>query len=162
MYVLGTDLSLDKLCELIHLDLSHNRFHGSVSEVFESLSGCSSFRIESLLLGSNNLSGHLTEHVEKFKRIIHLDLSCNSISGLILESLGNLSHLTRLLISHNQFKGALPEGIGQLGMLTDFDISYNFLQGIGSAHALDANNARGLASSFSTSAFMVGLLASRA
>ncbi|XP_068317235.1 receptor-like protein EIX2 [Pyrus communis] len=39
------DLSLDNLCKLIDLDLSSNSLHGNVSEIFESLSVCSSYRI---------------------------------------------------------------------------------------------------------------------
>ncbi|XP_070669150.1 receptor-like protein EIX1 [Malus domestica] len=77
--------SLGNLCKLTFVDLWFNNFRGRVSEIFESLSRCSS--------GQINL----------------LDLSNNSFSGSIPVSLGNLSLLEELYIFSMLFEGIVSE-----------------------------------------------------
>ncbi|ONI36211.1 hypothetical protein PRUPE_1G575300, partial [Prunus persica] len=101
--------SLGNLCKLTVLDLSRNHVRGRVSEILESLSWCNSSQLESLSLSSNNLSGHLTEELGKFRALTVLDLSSNSISGPIPMSLGNLSFLEQLRIHNNSFTGVVSE-----------------------------------------------------
>ncbi|CAN6543336.1 unnamed protein product [Malus baccata var. baccata] len=100
--------SLGNLCKLMVLEFSRNNFSGSISEIFESLSTCSSGRIELLGLSDNNLSGHLSQ-LGNFKNLGSLDFSSNSISGPIPVSLGNLSCLERLNIGNNQLEGVVSE-----------------------------------------------------
>nr|XP_028949405.1 LRR receptor-like serine/threonine-protein kinase ERL1 [Malus domestica] len=100
--------SLGNLCKLMVLEFSRNNFSGSISEIFESLSTCSSGRIELLGLSDNNLSGYLSQ-LGNFKNLGSLDFSSNSISGPIPVSLGNLSCLESLDIGNNQLEGVVSE-----------------------------------------------------
>ncbi|XP_016646913.1 PREDICTED: LOW QUALITY PROTEIN: probable LRR receptor-like serine/threonine-protein kinase At1g34110 [Prunus mume] len=93
--------SLGNLTSIVNLDISWNYLNGSVSEIFESFSRCSSGQIESLSLSSNNLSGHLTDKLDHFEKLRLLFLDNNSISGPLPPSFGNLSCLEVLRIDDN-------------------------------------------------------------
>ncbi|BFG19885.1 hypothetical protein CerSpe_061590 [Prunus speciosa] len=120
--------SLGNLCKLTTLDMSWNNLNGSVSEIFESFSGCSSGQIESLSLSWNNLSGHLTDKLDHFEKLRLLDLAYNSISGPLPPSFGNLSCLEEVRIGDNNLTGVVSQlHFTNLTRLVEFEASGNSL-----------------------------------
>ncbi|XP_050124798.1 receptor-like protein EIX1 isoform X2 [Malus sylvestris] len=120
--------SLGNLCKLTYFVLWSNNFTGRVSEIFESLSQCSSDQIASLFLGFNSFSGHLSGKLGIFKNLSSLDLSYNSISGPIPVFLGNLSRLQYCTIDHNSFEGVVSEAhFSNLTRLDTFTANENSL-----------------------------------
>ncbi|RXH92262.1 hypothetical protein DVH24_033158 [Malus domestica] len=92
------------------LDLSWNHVSGRASEIFKSLSRCTtSSQLESISLSYNDLSGQLTDELGNFQNLSYLNLSSNSISGPIPKSIQNLSLLKILDISNNSMKGDVTE-----------------------------------------------------
>ncbi|CAL2236449.1 unnamed protein product [Prunus armeniaca] len=120
--------SLGNLTSIVNLDMSVNNLNGSVSEIFESFSRCSSVQIESLSLSWNNLSGHLTDKLDRFEKLRDLDLANNSISGPLPPSFGNLSCLEYLSIGDNNLTGVVSQlHFTNLTRLVEFDARGNSL-----------------------------------
>ncbi|EEF30645.1 leucine-rich repeat receptor protein kinase exs precursor, putative [Ricinus communis] len=117
------------LCNLRSLELSINKLSQEINEVFEILSGCVSDILESLILPSSQLSGHLSDRLVKFKNLAYLDLNDNLISGPIPENLGELNFLISLDLGNNKLNGSLPIDFGMLSKLNYVDISNNSLEG---------------------------------
>ncbi|XVE62768.1 hypothetical protein DITRI_Ditri06bG0146100 [Diplodiscus trichospermus] len=111
------------------IDLSNNGIDHEVAEMIESLSKCSSNRLESLNMSFNKLFGHLSDQLGRFKNLKYLSLSKNSISGPIPFSIGKMSSLKAFDVSSNRLKSTLPQSLGQLGNLKILDVSNNVLEG---------------------------------
>ncbi|CAK7337287.1 unnamed protein product [Dovyalis caffra] len=90
---------------------------------------CFSKRLESLVMRSSQLSGHLINRLGQFKSLVELDLTRNSISGRLPESLGELSSLRSLGLASNKLNGTLPASLGLLENLKVLQISSNLLGG---------------------------------
>ncbi|GMN44212.1 hypothetical protein TIFTF001_013403 [Ficus carica] len=118
------------LCNLELISLGENRFDEKVSEAIESLLGCNSNGLKSLILGRNSFTGQLTNRIEGFKNLARLDLGGNLLSGPIPVSLGKLSALEYINFAANQLNGSLPESFGSLSRLEQLDISNNLLEGV--------------------------------
>nr|GMD67449.1 LRR receptor-like serine/threonine-protein kinase GSO2 [Ipomoea batatas] len=102
---------MGKLCKLVSLSLSENKFSGLISELFQSMSEeCVFDGLENLLLYNNQFSGPLT---------------FDGSSTLKFPSLGTLD------LSGNKINGTLPQGLGNMFPMLDFlDVSNNILEGV--------------------------------
>ncbi|TVU51130.1 hypothetical protein EJB05_02537, partial [Eragrostis curvula] len=114
------------------LDLSFNKFSGSVSTVLNSLP-----KLGSLNLSSYNLEGNVTLPPSTPLTLKELVLSGNGFTGQIPKelffgqipaNLTTLKNLSRFAANQNNFTGPIPNGITKnVRML---DLSYNKLNGI--------------------------------
>ncbi|GLT50948.1 hypothetical protein SLA2020_244030 [Shorea laevis] len=138
---LGIDLSGNYLegtlpsfpANTTHINLSKNRFNGSISslctmtamslkfldlssnqlfgELPDCMMGWSSLQI--LNLANNNFFGKIPSFVGSFSLIETFDLQNNSFSGKIPSSLRNCSKLQFLGLSNNRLSGKIPSWIGE-------------------------------------------------
>jgi Divergent InlB B-repeat domain/Leucine rich repeat/Leucine rich repeat N-terminal domain len=90
---------------------------------------CNNGQVFSLNLSNNQLSGTLSNSLEKLSQLDSLDLSENQLTGSIPESLGNLNNLTELHLSQNQLTGLIPNSLGDLSKLRYFALDNNQLTG---------------------------------
>ncbi|XP_047341884.1 leucine-rich repeat receptor-like serine/threonine-protein kinase BAM2 [Impatiens glandulifera] len=94
---------ISDLTQLLVLDVSYNKFTGSIPSSLSTLSN-----LQSLVLHSNYFSGSVPPSIGYLKSLQLLDLSHNSLSGFLPNTLNSLSSMTRLDISFNKFTGSLP------------------------------------------------------
>jgi len=75
--------------------------------------------IESLDLGGNILSGHITHAFDSkyAKSLVALDLSHNNLSGEIPAFIGNFTSLSALILRGNQFNSSIPIELCKLNEL---------------------------------------------
>uniref|UniRef100_A0A803L874 Leucine-rich repeat-containing N-terminal plant-type domain-containing protein n=2 Tax=Chenopodium quinoa TaxID=63459 RepID=A0A803L874_CHEQI len=92
---------ISKCSGLQSLNLSHNRFYGSIP---------------------SNISTMLPF-------LVTLKMSSNRFSGEIPASLGNCSYLNALELDHNRFSGRIPDAIGELQRVSKFSVANNLLVG---------------------------------
>ncbi|KAL8494068.1 hypothetical protein ACS0TY_025024 [Phlomoides rotata] len=119
---------ISKLCRIRDLDLSGNELQGEISDSFGDMSECFLGSLESLVVQSNNLSGHLTSQFGEFKNLRTLDLSNNSLSGVLPVSIGKLSSLEELYIQDNKLGGVVTEShFSNLTKLVTLSASKNHL-----------------------------------
>ncbi|PKI55439.1 LRR receptor-like serine/threonine-protein kinase GHR1 [Punica granatum] len=86
------------------LDLSHNKFDGSLPDKIGSLS-----RLQVLNLAGNNLSGSLPPSMADFNSLASLDISQNTFTGAIPNNLP--STLQSFNASYNDLSGTVPENL---------------------------------------------------
>lgn len=104
------------------LNLAENSFSGSLPP---GLGNCSS--LEQLCLGSNELTGRLSEDIFRLQKLERLSLQENKFSGQLSSGIGNLTSLVRLDISSNEFSGSIPDVFYNLGKLEYMEaLSNNF------------------------------------
>ena len=123
-------ISLGNLSNLREITLLGNKWSQEISEIFESLSGCVSNRLEILDLSNAKQFGQLTDELGQFKNLVILSLGYNSISGPIPLSIGNLSSLRSLYLESNQINGTATQNFGQLSKLRYLNIGLNMLEGV--------------------------------
>ena len=87
------------------IDLSRNKFNGTIPEFIGNLNG---FHL--LNLSSNNLTGHIPLSLGNFTTLESLDLSQNKLSGQIPWQLTQLTFLASFNVSYNQLAGPIPHG----------------------------------------------------
>ncbi|KAM6586406.1 hypothetical protein CsatA_009011 [Cannabis sativa] len=125
--------SMGKLCNLKEFDLGGNNYKGSVSMVFESLSGRLSKSLKSLNLGRNffdSFGGQLVDKIKDFENLDDFSLQSNKFSGPIpIPIFKNIISLKSLDLSYNNFSGPLPESLDSLSKLESFYISNNHFNG---------------------------------
>jgi len=80
---------------------------------------CNQNGITSIILPSNNLSGHLPHSLSSLQNLRSLDLSKNRLQGDLPEEYGEFNHLTSLDLSSNQLTGVLPLDFAILGTQLD-------------------------------------------
>ncbi|CAB4315239.1 unnamed protein product [Prunus armeniaca] len=115
--------SMENLTQLIYVDLSMNKFNGSVP--FFSMAK----NLTLINLSSNLLTGQINSyHWENLTNLVFLDLRYNLLNGTIPPSLFSLSLLQKLQLSNNQFSGQLPV-FGGISLLDTLDLSSNKLEG---------------------------------
>ncbi|KAL5582332.1 hypothetical protein UlMin_014774 [Ulmus minor] len=118
------DLSLSSFPNLVRLDLSRSRLHGSIPTEIGNLS-----KLTHLYLSRNILVGQLPLSLGNLSQLVALDLSVNSLNGSIPISLGNLSQLVVLDLSSNSLHGSIPISLENLSQLVVLDLSSNSLHG---------------------------------
>ncbi|KAJ6866333.1 phytosulfokine receptor 1-like [Populus alba x Populus x berolinensis] len=121
----GQLLHGDDLPSLWYVDLSMNRFGGSIDATYCSMSPL----IEVLNLANNYLIGEVSESFVKCSSLQHLFLNGNQISGSFPKSLLQLRDLRTLKLQENLFSGSLNGGIGNLSKLVELDLSFNRFNG---------------------------------
>uniref|UniRef100_A0A2N9I3P7 Leucine-rich repeat-containing N-terminal plant-type domain-containing protein n=1 Tax=Fagus sylvatica TaxID=28930 RepID=A0A2N9I3P7_FAGSY len=87
------------------IDLSSNKFNGSIPEFIGDLNG-----FQLLNLSNNNLTGYIPVSIGDMSTLESLDLSQNKLSGQIPWQLTQLTFLGSFNISHNQLIGPIPHG----------------------------------------------------
>ncbi|KAK9175505.1 hypothetical protein WN944_027512 [Citrus x changshan-huyou] len=121
--------SFVRLCELTSIDVSDVKLSQDLSQVLDILSACGASALESLVLSSSQISGHLTSQLGQFKSLRTLSLDDNCISGPLPPALGDLSSLTRLDLSRNMLNGSIPLSLGKISHLEYLDLSNNKMNG---------------------------------
>ncbi|MED6219180.1 hypothetical protein PIB30_033496 [Stylosanthes scabra] len=110
----GRELDYTKnLVLLTNLDLSDNRFDGSIPKELSSLSG-----LLGLNLSYNDLSGEIPEMIGDMRSLESVDFSHNKLFGAIPSSMSSLTFLSHLNLSNNNFSGPIPRG-NQFQVLDD-------------------------------------------
>ncbi|XP_057742267.1 MDIS1-interacting receptor like kinase 2-like [Arachis stenosperma] len=139
---------LENLTQLLVLDLSANKFFGSISLIFGQMSSLTHMNLSNNLLfgevpftlanltqllvldlSQNELSGFIPDEIGKLTNLLTLDLSSNFLSGPIPEQIGYLKRLTSLHLHSNLLSGFIPDEIGKLTNLLTLDLSSNSLSG---------------------------------
>lgn len=114
-------LFLPSLC---HLDLSQNRFGGSIPLSLQLLP-----HLRFLDLSANGLDGSIPSALFTIKTLTSVYLHDNQLSGLIPAIFSTDSHIEELDLSSNSLTGVIPLTISQLGELHSLDLSHNNLSG---------------------------------
>ncbi|KAJ3217453.1 polar growth protein [Dinochytrium kinnereticum] len=134
-FIIGLDLSgqglqgeipvtLGSFSNLIRLDLSNNRFFGSLNpRIISDMT-----RLEFLNLSGNMLSGGLPLSLALLKSVSHLNLTDNDLSGK-LPGLGANTELEYLGLGSNEFSGSISPEIFLLNKLESFNLKGNKLIG---------------------------------
>ncbi|CAL9048335.1 unnamed protein product [Musa banksii] len=144
--VISGELNLAGLTNLVMLDLTNNRFNGSIRSNFPAI--CAN--LVSLNISSNIFSGDITGCFDRCPKLEYLDLSSNQFNGyiwqgqnlrelLVSENLlnGELSSSTFtsncaleiLDLSMNDFSGTFPGSIANCSKLTSLDLRDNAFDG---------------------------------
>ena len=91
----------------------------------------SAYRVLSLQLGNNNLTGSIPPELGRLSTLTGLYLNNNNLTGSIPPELGNLSSffLERLWLYDNNLTGSIPPALGRLSKLTDLRLHNNSLTG---------------------------------
>ena len=90
---------------------------------------CFNDSVESLELGSNNLTGTIPAEIGDFPLLLNLILSSNQLTGSIPTTIGNLTSLNSFTLYNNQLTGSIPTEIGNLTRLYALSLHYNHLSG---------------------------------
>ncbi|WOL01703.1 hypothetical protein Cni_G10420 [Canna indica] len=139
------ELNFTNLTNLVTLDLTLNRFDGSIHSIFPAICG----NLVSLNISTNDFTGNITGCFDKCPRLKYLDVSSNNFTGNIWQgftslqefsasennftgelgmfpnSIANCSKLTTLNLRGNKFTGAIPSGIGSLSELKALNLGNN-------------------------------------
>ncbi|KAL8466940.1 hypothetical protein ACS0TY_035863 [Phlomoides rotata] len=110
------------------LDLSNNSFSGSISH-FLCATTFETYRLESLHLGGNQLSGDFPDCWEKWPILQYLNLGKNNISGSIPSSIGLLEYLQSLNLYGNRLSGEIPFSVRNCTELGLIKLGDNDLDG---------------------------------
>ncbi|XP_008220093.1 PREDICTED: probably inactive leucine-rich repeat receptor-like protein kinase At2g25790 [Prunus mume] len=110
--------------KLENLDLSENRFSGTISPSFGNLS-----ELMQLKLSHNELSGPIPQQLSSCMKLVSLDLSHNRLTGTIPTSLSDMPVLGDLDLSENDISGEIPRNLGVIESLVQVNISHNKLHG---------------------------------
>ncbi|BAH90922.1 Os01g0162500, partial [Oryza sativa Japonica Group] len=101
----GLDLTFTKILKtFVLIDVSNNRFHGSIPETIATLSVLSG-----LNMSHNALTGPIPNQLASLHQLESLDLSSNKLSGEIPQKLASLDFLSTLNLSNNMLEGRIPE-----------------------------------------------------
>ncbi|KAL6125868.1 hypothetical protein ACLB2K_073929 [Fragaria x ananassa] len=96
------------------IDISGNRFEGSIHEIIGNLKG-----LRSLNISNNIFTGSIPSFMGNLILLESLDVSQNKLSGEIPQQLMQLTFLAKFNVSHNNLTGPIPHGT----QLTSFDIT---------------------------------------
>ncbi|ONI22451.1 hypothetical protein PRUPE_2G130100, partial [Prunus persica] len=102
----GLDLLYSKIQEgLAAIDISSNKFEGTIPEFIGNLK-----ELHSLNISSNILNGSIPSSLGNLRNLESLDLSHNKLSGQIPQQLTRLTFLENIDVSHNNLTGPIPQG----------------------------------------------------
>ncbi|GLU19470.1 hypothetical protein SLE2022_357200 [Rubroshorea leprosula] len=133
-YALGINLSGNHLegplpsfpANTTHINLSKNRFNGSIS----SLCAMTGMSLEFLDLSSNQLSGELPDCMMHWSSLQILNLANNHFFGKISSFVGSLSLIETLDLQNNNLSGKIPNSLRNCNKLQFLGLSKNRLSGI--------------------------------
>ncbi|CAL9055996.1 unnamed protein product [Musa banksii] len=121
--IIGGELNLTGLTNLVTLDLTRNRFNGSIRANFPAM--CAN--LVSLNISTNSFGGDITGCFDQCPKLKYLDLSSNHFVGGIWPGFPSLR---QLLISENSFTGEfLPSTFASGCDLESLDLSRNSFSG---------------------------------
>ncbi|XP_062171122.1 receptor-like protein 33 [Alnus glutinosa] len=119
------DSKIANLTQLVFLDLSYNKFSGSIPDSIASLT-----QLVFLDLSENNFSGSIPDSIASLTQLVFLDLLENNFSGSIPDSIASLTKLQYLILSYNNFSGSIPDStFASLTQLVSLDLSENNFSG---------------------------------
>ncbi|XP_060186207.1 leucine-rich repeat receptor-like protein kinase PXL1 [Lycium barbarum] len=104
--------------------------------------------IEKLDLSNMNLSGIVSDQIQRLESLSSLNLCCNDFSTSLPKSLANFTSLKSIDVSQNNFVGKFPAGLGMAIGLRYLDASSNNFEGflpedLGNATLLEVMDFRG-------------------
>lgn len=104
--------------------------------------------VEKLDLSHKNLSGIVSNEIQRLKSLTSLNLCCNAFSSPLPKSIANLPTLKSLDVSQNFFIGEFPLGLGKARRLMTLNASSNEFSGslpgdLGNASSLEMLDLRG-------------------
>ncbi|KOM38559.1 hypothetical protein LR48_Vigan03g194100 [Vigna angularis] len=120
------------LSHLIHLDLAHNNFSGSIPQITYNATEMIADNYSTPLLVGDDIDLYEKGQVYEGKvnsRRRTIDLSANKISGEIPSELFGLIRVQTLNLSYNHLTGTIPKTIGGMKNLESLDLSNNKLFG---------------------------------
>ncbi|CAJ2632882.1 unnamed protein product [Trifolium pratense] len=105
-------------------------------------------KVEILDLSHKNLSGIVSNDIQRLQNLTSLNLCCNAFSSPFPKSIVNLTTLNILDVSQNFFIGEFPLGFGKALKLASLNVSSNEFNGsipvdIGNATSLEMLDLRG-------------------
>ncbi|KAK4595770.1 hypothetical protein RGQ29_014029 [Quercus rubra] len=115
-----------KLSSLHSLDLSNNKFRGTLPHCLSNFSNSLSI----LNLQGNNFHGMIPQLCAKGSRMKMIDLSQNQFEGLLPRSLSNCKMLEILNLGSNQLNDVFPSWLGTLSELRVLILRRNGLYGV--------------------------------
>ncbi|GAB2254202.1 hypothetical protein Droror1_Dr00022011 [Drosera rotundifolia] len=116
------NLSFSSCNSLVHLDISSNKFSGSIP----SMGDCAN--LQYLDVSGNKLDGFSGAGLGSCEVLSYLNMSGNSFFGLIPEL--PTSNLSYLYLGSNGFQGEIPDSLAQACVgLIELDLSYNNITG---------------------------------
>ena len=107
--------------KVMMLNLSKNRFSGTISSLCKINSGFLSY----LDLSENRLSGQLPNCFMHWRKLVILNLASNNFSGEVPSSFALLTQLETLSLSNNSFYGDLPLPMKNCSSLSFVDLGNN-------------------------------------
>ncbi|XP_011024490.1 PREDICTED: leucine-rich repeat receptor-like protein kinase PXL2 [Populus euphratica] len=104
--------------------------------------------VEKLDLSHMNLTGHVSDDIQRLESLTSLNLCCNGFSSSLTKAISNLTSLKDIDVSQNLFIGSFPGGLGRAAGLTSLNASSNNFSGIipedlGNATSLETLDLRG-------------------
>ncbi|XP_042515031.1 MDIS1-interacting receptor like kinase 1-like [Macadamia integrifolia] len=104
--------------------------------------------VEKLDLSYMNLSGSVSDDIQRLRSLTVLNLCYNGFSSSLPKSLSKLTQLTHFDVSQNNFMGEFPSGLGSLAGLAVVNASSNnfsglFPEDLGNATSLESLDFRG-------------------
>ncbi|KAJ3672511.1 hypothetical protein LUZ60_007232 [Juncus effusus] len=120
--------SLNNLHNLTNLYLDGININEDIKELLSKFSTEVLGKLESLGLINSNLTGNLTECLNKMPNLNRLELDGNKLNGPIPAEIWKLSNLSILTLSENYFTGEISElHLTGLSKLEYLDLSSNFI-----------------------------------
>jgi len=95
----------DQQLDLVLIDLSNNRFSGSIPRMVGNLTA-----LHVLNLSHNAFTGEIPAELGHLSQVESLDLSWNHLTGEIPQSMASLTALEWLNLSYNDLSGSIPSG----------------------------------------------------
>ncbi|KAJ6403645.1 hypothetical protein OIU84_011948 [Salix udensis] len=100
---------VDPLNSLRDWKLSNSSAHCNWAGVRCNLNGA----VEKLDLSHMNLSGHVSDDIQRLESLTSLNLCCNGFSSSLTKAISNLTSLKDIDVSQNLFIGIFPAGLGR-------------------------------------------------
>ncbi|KAH9782595.1 MDIS1-interacting receptor like kinase 2 [Citrus sinensis] len=137
---------IDLLTHLKHLYINVNKLRGSVPREVGQLSSLKQLFLSTLDLSINKFSGSMPNSLSNLTSLslFHLDLSENQLSGSIPHFLGNLSNLAVLHLGDNSLFGSIPPILGKVQSLLSLGFDLNLLNGVLPPSISNLSNLEGL------------------
>ncbi|OEL20984.1 putative leucine-rich repeat receptor-like protein kinase, partial [Dichanthelium oligosanthes] len=106
------------------LILGQNDLYGTIPEGIGNLTNLASLRMY-----GQRLTGPIPRSIGQLKQLTVLQLAYLELNGSIPGEVGNLTSLEEMLLAGNSLTGLIPPAIGRLEKLSSLDLSFNNLKG---------------------------------